>query len=480
MSERDLKASANLASSIYVDSVTLRHSDRVARIFDDANLLRNWNERLSNVNPEIAQGNMFEQLEVTKFNLDALKKDSKYFARTTASMGAPTDPVDIIISDGKSVVREVQAKSCKTAARTTFALSDEKYKEMARLGPKDQTAKIKELLDDRISKGTLKASDYEQTRRNLQESLRHENVASDGTTYNEALSTIDPNRAVIVARELKVKAALFDMHESGKVGGMVGAGVTAGITLIDGVNKLNNDEAEIGDVIGKIAINSAKGYAVGYTTTALSKGISHLSTEFIGKSASNILTKSNAPIAIAASVVSCAKSFSSFLLGDIDSDTLIDQISHTAITSTSSFYYGVLGQVAIPIPVVGAMVGAGVGYFIGNLLHQSSFIALGECRAVTEAKERRQVIEALCFKAIPEIQKHRQELESNIQKHFSERLAQFNHSFEQMDEALHEWDPDKMLKGLEQINNCFGASLQFTNFKEFDEFMLDPNSTFEF
>ncbi|MEZ9140936.1 MULTISPECIES: hypothetical protein [unclassified Shewanella] len=77
-------------------------------------------------------------------------------------------------------------------------------------------------------------------------------------------------------------------------------------------------------------------------------------------------------------------------------------------------------------------------------------------------------------------QKHRQELELEIEKHFSERRVQFNASFAQMGEAIDSWSPDKMLQGLESVNSCFGVSLQFKNFQEFDEFMLDSKSTFEF
>ena len=472
--------SLNITSSIYSFNDTQRHSERANRIFEDSELLKQWSKKFSKVNPELSQGNMFEQLEVTKFNLDAMKKDSELFAKTTASMGAPTDPVDIIISDGKKVVREIQAKSGKNAARTAFALSDEKYKEMARLGPKEQNEKIKELLDSRIDKGTLKAADYEQTRRNLQKSLRHDNVASEGTTYKEAIKATNSTEAEKIARQMKIDAALTDMHESGKVGGKIGALGSAGFSVLSGAVNLYKDDAKIGDVITDVVFNSAKGYAFGYTTTALSKGVTHTATEYLGKSVSSALTKSNAPVAIASGIVATAKSFGSYLVGNIDSDELIDQINHTVITSTSSFYYGALGQVAIPIPVVGAMIGAGVGYFIGSMLHQSAYLALGECEAVKQAKERRATLEAICQKAIPQMQKHRAELEAHIEQHFKSRKVVFIQSFDLLDEAISEWDPDKVISSLEAINNSFGATLQFKNFKEFDNFMLDEDSTFVF
>lgn len=105
---------------------TQHFSDRAFRIYEDADHLTALAEKWQNVASDKSQGHIFEQLEVAKFNLSALKSDSDLFAKTTASMGFPTDPVDIVIKRGNDVVREVQAKSCNSAARSTFALSQKK------------------------------------------------------------------------------------------------------------------------------------------------------------------------------------------------------------------------------------------------------------------------------------------------------------------------------------------------------------------
>ena len=66
-----------------------------------------------------AQGNLFEQLEVLKFNQEALRKDSALVAKTTASQGAPHDSVDIIIKRPFHAA-EIQAKSCNSAAQAVL------------------------------------------------------------------------------------------------------------------------------------------------------------------------------------------------------------------------------------------------------------------------------------------------------------------------------------------------------------------------
>lgn len=477
-SNRDSKFDA-IAGGYVSDHLTQRFTERTFNIFNDADQLEQLANKWKNVAADKAQGHLFEQLEVVKFNLDALKKDSDLFAKTTASMGFSTDPVDIVIKRGQETLREVQAKSCNSAARSAFALSQDKYEEMARLAPSDQAQKIEELLKKRIESGTLKAEDYEQTLRNFKKSLAHEDVSSSGTTYQEALDSRNIETAKNIADKFKLKSALTDMHESGKRAGNVGALVTGSISTVTGLHSMYKGDIEIGELTSRVTVDAAKGYATGYVVTAMSKGITHSTTNFLGKSVARSFARSNAPVAIAAGVVNTSKSFIAYINGDIDSEQLLEEVSHTAITSTSSFYYGALGQVAIPIPVVGALIGAGVGYFIGNMLHQSGLIALGDSKVVKEAKERRDVVQAMCLAAITEIRKNRIELESYLETYFSQSKNEFSEAFSLLDNSLSEWNPDNFVSGLERVNNQFGTSLQFKSFVEFDDFM-NSDEAFEF
>lgn len=168
-----------------------------------------------------------------------------------------------------------------------------------------------------------------------------------------------------------------------------------------------------------------------------------------------------------------------YINGNITKEKFFEDISHNAITTTSSAFYTALGQAAIPIPVVGALVGAGVGYYIGNMLHCSGHIAIGETQAVKAAKQRRAEIEALCKVLIPSIQKSRQELEEYINTYFSERKVIFESAFQNIDKALQNWEPDELTRALNEINSQFGKTLQFASFSEFDDFM-QSNEALEF
>lgn len=480
-SDRDTKVDAIAGGYLSAD-ITQRFTERTFGIFNDANQLTQLTEKWKNVAADKVQGHIFEQLEITKFNLDALKKDSDLFAKTTASMGMPHDKVDIVIKSGQTVVREVQAKSYQTANLSANALSKPQYDSMGKLLPVEQADDARNYLNQKIETNPdgFRAESFRDSKNNLQGRLNHEEVSSTGTTRQEAIKATNVNVAEQVANEFKLKSALTDMYESGKRAGNVGALLTGSISAATGIiYSLHKGEIEVGELLSRVAVDSAKGYATGYVVTAMSKGITHSTTYFLGESVARSFARSNAPVAIAAGVVNASKSFVSYINGDIDGEQLLDEISHTAITSTSSFYYGALGQVAIPIPVVGALVGAGVGYFIGNMLHQSGLVALGDSRVVNEAKERRYAIQAMCLAIIPEIQKNRLELEIHLESYFSQRKNDFLTSFNILDDALYNRNPDGFVFGLEKINNQFGTSLQFKSFTEFDAFM-NSDEAFQF
>ena len=459
--------------------LTERHTERVFGIFNDTNRLITEAKRLKNVNTLQSQGNIFEQLEVMKFNYDALKKDSNLIAKATAGLGKPTDPVDIIIKDGEKVVREVQAKSTQKISETAFRLSQQKYEEMQRLGPSDQHDAIVKLLKQRIDKGTLKSEDYEQTLRNLKKSLSHGNVESTGTTYQEAKNHTDAKIAESTANKVNRNSAMVDMHKSGIQAGTIGAGISGSVSMIQNIHSVYKGEMGTGEAFATIVMDAGKGFASGYAVTALSKGTTHAVNVYLGESVAKAFAKSNASVAVASGVVQSSKSIVKYINGEITGEQLTNEISHTAITGTSSFYYAGIGQLAIPIPVVGAMVGAAVGYFIGNMIHQSGLIALGDAPIVAEAKKRRKEIEAMCLSSITLMQENRIQMESYFQEYFSHSKNMFTNAFDTIDSAMFNGNPEKILSALENINQHFGYTLKFKNFEEFDELMLS-NEAFKF
>lgn len=467
---------STLNACLLASHQTQHLTEATQRVFGDAERLRQLAIDKQNVLADKAQGWMFEQLEVTKFNLDAVRKGSRLYAATTDSLGQTNHPTtDVVISNGKAF----QLKSGNKANSSAFMLADKQYVDVNLVAPSDQTEKVQELYAKRVESGALKAGDYKSASERLHKGVEVDNVSSGGTTYNEALKATDPEHANKIANAFEAKAALSDMHQSGMQAAKMGAafsGLSSGVT---GLYKLSQGKATTGEVTAQIIVDTGKGFAINYLTTAGSKGIVHgLANAGVSQTTVGVLTKSNAHIALAAGILKSGQSIVRYLQGEIDSDQLMGEISETAITGASTFYYGALGQAIIPIPIVGAMIGSTVGYFIGSMLHQSGLIGLGEVAVVKAARERRERIEAMCLESIPLIRQHRLELEALLKAHFAERHQLLTQAFDGMEAALISWDADAFTQQLESINQAFGKSLPFKSFNEFDLFMKDKESVF--
>ncbi len=468
------------ASALAADQQTQQITERTASLLLDADRLKQIAQQRSGMAADKAQGWLFEQLEVTKFNLNALKAGSDLQASTTDSLGRINDEtVDVIIRKGQRHIKSFQLKSGNKASSTVHMLSDPKYADVGLVGPSDQHGKVRELYEKRIETGTLKAGDYKNAHQRLHKSVEAEGVSSGGTEYSEALNATDPNEAAKVVGQFKRQGIATEMHRSGLEAGKIGAAISGGVSGVTGLINLSRGEADVGEVVAQVAVDAAKGYANSYVTTAISKGVPHLLVKAgMEKSAASLLTKSNAHLAIAAGAVQSGKSIVKYLKGDIDGEQLLSEVSHTAMTGASAFYYGALGQAIIPIPVVGAFVGSTVGYFVGNMLHQSGLISLGESAVVKAARERREHIEALCLTAIPLMRAHRLELESLIAQHFTARGYLLSQAFDGLEHSLLDWNADGFTAQLEQVNQAFGASLPFKTLTEFDAFMADDDQAF--
>ena len=467
---------STLKASLLASHQTQHLTEATQRVIGDTARLRQLAIDKQNVLADKAQGWMFEQLEVTKFNLDAVRKGSRLYAATTDSLGQTNhQTTDVLISNGKAF----QLKSGNKASSSAFMLADKKYADVNLVAPSEQTDKVQELYAKRIESGTLKASDYKNASEKLHKGIEADNVSSGGTTYDEALKATDAKHANHVANTFETKAAISDMHQSGMQAGKMGAvfgGVASGV---GGLYQLSQGKTTRGKVAAQLIVDTSKGFATSYLTTAGSKGIVHgLAKAGVSQTSVGALTKNNAHIALAASILKSGQSVVRYLQGEIDSDQLMGEISETAITGASTFYYGALGQAIIPIPIVGAMIGSTVGYFVGSMLHQSGLMGLGEVAVVKVARERRERIEAMCLESITLIRQHRLELEALLKTHFAERRQTLTQAFDGIEQSLVSWDADDFIQHLESVNQALGKSLPFKSFDEFDIFMKDNTSVF--
>ena len=134
-----------------------------------------------------------------------------------------------------------------------------------------------------------------------------------------------------------------------------------------------------------------------------------------------------------------------------------------------SALFATIGQVAIPIPIVGSMIGGMVGYAFSSASYGVLVQALEEEKI---AKEQRVIIEKACAEHIKFMRKYRTDLEKLINEYLCHYNEIFETAFYDIKTALEIGDVDGVIEGANKISTSLGKEVQFKNKKEFDEFML--------
>lgn len=190
-------------------------------------------------------------------------------------------------------------------------------------------------------------------------------------------------------------------------------------------------------------------------------------------------SKSAPPAALAASIKEAAGLFKKYIKGDISKEKLLNEVGNVAVSSASIAYYAGFGQVAIPIPVVGALAGATVGYFLGGVLNQSGLIALGESDAVRISRERAEEVGAICNRLVDKMNAARAQIEKETEGYFRESQKEIFDAMSTIDAAIGSWGVQEFSDGLMHLASRFGASLRYTTFDEFEtEIMSDKPMRF--
>lgn len=212
-------------SSLGAECLTKELSERTLDFFSDTERLREIANQRAAANAEQAQGFIFEQLEVSKFNLDSLIKGSSLNAKTTDVLGEVNNPVaDIRILDTKlgKIVESYQAKSRLKASETAFDLAKEQYSDVRLVGDADQYDKVKELMEQRSSADSINSPRYENAAKRLDKGIKKGDVASRGTTRYEAVKNTEKQVADRTATTMNMRAISNEMHRAGMRAGLGG------------------------------------------------------------------------------------------------------------------------------------------------------------------------------------------------------------------------------------------------------------------
>ena len=136
----------------------------------------------------------------------------------------------------------------------------------------------------------------------------------------------------------------------------------------------------------------------------------------------------------------------------------------------ASSMFAVVGQMAIPIPVVGGLIGGMVGYALSSATYGVLMSSLKEAKL---AHEERIEIEKVCDEHIKMIREYRKQMNEIIEQYLSGMMSVFIDSFNGIKDAFEIGDVDLFVENANKITETLGGNKPFETMDDFNEKMFN-------
>lgn len=325
-------------------------------------------QQLGETRVDIAQGNFAEIWHAETFNLDTVLRRMTHLVAEAPNSHLKKS-ADILITDHGETVREYSAKYYRHANESINAQKG--YGPQDRLIPADQMDEAHRYLDRQIRKDYAtgrdnrigNATELEQIRDKVTDRVHYDGAQSEPLTRHEAEAKLKAARRG-EAMDVQPQIDAATMVEESLRSGAVAAGVTISVHLAPRLyhalmqrHRTGEWPAEalrsvfhgMGGVTAEASVRAA--FATSITMSAkaglLGQAARHLDPSLIGT--------------LTFLAVEGAKDFARYAQGRLTGERYANRTMLKAVTATAGVYGAAIGQAVIPIPIVGAMMGAMVG-----------------------------------------------------------------------------------------------------------------------
>lgn len=254
-------------------------------------------------------------------------------------------------------------------------------------------------------------------------------------------------------------------HKAGLAGAKVGAVVGGTVSIVRNVVALAQKKVSAKEATLAVAKDTAVAMGTGYASAsagALLKGC-------MGNAKSSLLrtaSKTNLPGQLVMATLEVSSVMRQFIQGKISGEECLESLGERGTGMVASALFATIGQVAIPIPVVGGMVGGMLGYAVASASYKELLNALKEKRV---AAEERQCIEAMCAEHIRQMQAFRAQLDAQVKHYLASTSELFDSSFKGIQQALEIGDVDGVIASSCRIVEAAGKKPLFHTMDELDQ-----------
>lgn len=279
------------------------------------------------------------------------------------------------------------------------------------------------------------------------------------------------NKEAMEARKSPRLSTAKDIHklsheagiEGAKSGALIGGGVAAVTNIVAMINRKKDFDEAVKDITKTTGKSAITGYAATYGSTVFKATMQNSSSSMIRS-----LSNTGLPGAIVSTAISSVSALGDFFDGKIDGRELLTRVGKNGMATATSMAYGAVGQVLIPIPVAGAIVGSFVGYTLTTMMYSGLMKSMNEAKL---AREERIRIEKECEEINKQIRIYRQKMNKYMDSYLADYTMVFNKAFSDIKASMESDDIDLFFEGVNQITRKVGGRVSFNNMEEFDEFM---------
>jgi hypothetical protein len=442
----------------------------------------------SKVNPEYQFQNLKQQAgfaaevkETARENAERIIKGDKTRVVRTDDLGRVNDPLyDHVALDKNGMVISGSGSQMKFVGgdpkEALDKLASHKFEKYL-----DANAEIEvpsDFYDDIKKEAQSKAASLQKQAETLQAQGKTD-LAKQRLAEAEKYRKIDrnvrkshvSNKEAMEARTNPVLSTAKDIAKASHRGGIEsaksGAAIGGGISLIKNIVAVAKGDKEPDEAALSVVKDTGSAAVVSYTTGFAGSALKGL-MQNAKKKVIQGAAKTNLPGVIVTAALETGKTLAKYIKGEIDGAQCLEELGEKGTGMVSSAMFTALGQLVIPIPVVGGLIGGMAGYALSSAFYKQLTGVLKEAKL---AHENRLRIEAECAEAIKMIRAYRAEMEAAISEYLSDHIAVFQAAFDDIKTALQLGDIDGFITGANSITRKLGGKPQFETFAEFDAFI---------
>lgn len=448
------------------------------------------------INPDYRYQNIHQQAgfsaevkEVARSNAENIIKRNKITKTRTDDIGKVNDPLyDLVDIDEHGRVVEGSGEQMKFVGSSEFDLGGEgdgkrildklnskKYEDKylnkgAKIKiPYDKYDGVIDEIDSNIDKLSKQLKNSEDTEKikGIESKINKLKKLKGSLTK----SKISSKEAIFAREHPKLSTSIDTVklsHEAGVECSKISASVQGIISIVGNINSVYNGDIEPEEAVINVAKDTVKAGAVGYAKGFISAPIKSAMQNSSFKTL-RVLSKTNVPLAIAEGAYLSAETLKKYYEGEIDGLECLEILGDKGTGIIASSMFAVAGQILIPIPILGSVIGGMVGYSLSSATYEVLTNALKEAKL---AKEEREQIERICNEQIKMIRQYREYMEKVINEYLFDYKYTFEKSFFEIKKSLKIDDVDLFIDNANIISKKFGGKTNFSNLEEFNDKML--------